>query len=466
MKKSESDIRRASEQASWGYDSSLATRHSSLPLRVVRIIDRLNVGGPTKHVVWLTAGLDAAGFDARLVAGSVPRGEVDMGYFASACGVEPFRIPELSRAISPRDLVVAWKLLRLLFKVKPQIIHTHKAKAGAIGRMAALLYKWATPTALWLRPRDCRIVHTYHGHVFHSYFGPLGTRLIVAVERALARICTDRLIAISEGQRREILERFKIGRPDQFSVIPLGIDFQETCPHAGILRSELKIADDQPLVGAVGRLCEVKNYSMFLESAAKVCAAESGAHFVLIGNGHLRRELESRSQTLGISSRVTFTGFRRDALSLYPDMDVLALTSLNEGTPLSLIEGMYSGVAVAATEVGGVADLMGARRETLDGFSIWENGVTIPRGDAEAFARALQFLIRRPELRREMGRRGREFAVARLSRDRLIRDIQMLYADLTCPATVNVGGQSVPRSPSVRQAPSVRAVAMGQYRER
>lgn len=403
---------------------------SSPPLRVVRIIDRLNIGGPAKHVVWLTAGLDAGEFESVLVAGSVPPGEGDMSYFARAWGVEPCYIPELSRAISPRDILVAWKLLRLFFKVKPQIVHTHKAKAGAVGRMAAILYKWATPSALWLRPRDCRIVHTYHGHVFHSYFGPLGTRLIVAIERALARICTDRLIAISEEQRHEILRRFKVGSPDQFSVIPLGIDFQEIRPQPRLLRSELKTGDDQPLVGAVGRLCEVKNYSMFLEAAARVSFSEPRAHFVIIGDGHLRRDLESQSQALGISANVTFAGFRRDAASLYGGMDVLALTSLNEGTPLSVIEGMYNGVAVAATEVGGVVDLMGERRESVDGFAIWDNGVTAPRGDAEAFARALQFLIRRPELRREMGARGRAFVAARLSRDRLVTDIRNLYADL------------------------------------
>src|SRR5262249_25675444 len=163
---------------------------------------------------------------------------------------------------------------------------------------------------------------------------------------------------------------------------------------------------------------------------------EPGARFVIIGDGHLRGDLEFQSEVLGISARVTFAGFRRDAPSLYPGMDVLALTSLNEGTPLSLIEAMYNGVAIAATEVGGVTDLMGERGESLDGFSIWETGVTAPRADAEAFARALQFLIRRPELRREMGRRGREFAAAGLSRDRLITDIQALYADLTCTATV------------------------------
>jgi glycosyltransferase involved in cell wall biosynthesis len=422
------------------------------PLRVVRIIDRLNIGGPAKHVVWLTAGLDCGEFDTLLVAGSLPRGEGDMAYFAREWGVEPLYIPELSRAISPRDLLVVWKLLRLLFRVKPHIVHTHKAKAGAVGRAAALLYKWATPSALWLRPRQCRIVHTYHGHVFHSYFGRQATRLIVAVERAMARLGTDRLIAISEAQRREILERFKIGRPDQFSVIPLGIDFQEIRPRPGLLRRELRIADDQPLVGAVGRLCEVKNYSMFLKAAAKVSAAEPGAHFVIVGDGHLRPDLESQSHALGVSARVTFAGFRPDAPSLYPGMDVLALTSLNEGTPLSLIEGMYNAVAIAATEVGGVVDLMGDRRGSLDGFAIWENGVTAPPADADAFARALQFLIRRPELRREMGQCGHQFAVARLSRDRLITDIQTLYANLTSPATASTRSQSVPRAPSVHRA--------------
>ena len=137
-------------------------------ISIVRIIDRLNIGGPAKHVVWLTAGLTPDAFDTVLITGTVPEGEGDMSYFARSEGVEPFVLPVMSRELSLRDGLAVLQLLRLLWRIRPDVVHTHKAKAGAVGRVAAWLYKWLTPSALWLRPRPCTIVHTYHGHVLHS----------------------------------------------------------------------------------------------------------------------------------------------------------------------------------------------------------------------------------------------------------------------------------------------------------
>ncbi|HEY8461043.1 MAG TPA: glycosyltransferase family 4 protein [Blastocatellia bacterium] len=397
-------------------------------IRVVRIIDRLNVGGPAKHVTWLTAGLDPERFETTLITGVVPEGEGDMGYFARAAGVEPLLIKEMSRELSPGDVVAAFKILRALFRLKPHIVHTHKAKAGAVGRVAAAVYKWLTPSALRLRPRRLGVIHTYHGHIFHSYYGAAKTRLFVAIERALARFCADRIIAISERQRDEISRAFKVGRDEQFTVIPLGIDFSEIDSRRGRLRKEIGAGAGDVLVGVVGRLCEVKNHAMLIESAAKLKSA--AAFFVIVGDGHLRADLEAKAQAAGLNGRVAFTGFRSDAASLYADFDVAALTSLNEGTPLTLIEAMACGCALAATEVGGVADLMGRRRESLDGFTVWDHGVTAPSRDAEAFASGLKYLIERPELRRQMGERGRAFVLSKLSKERLISDIENLYRDL------------------------------------
>ena len=229
----------------------LSPQHASRipsPIRIVRIIDRLNIGGPTKHVVWLTAGLSAEEFETVLITGTVPEGEGDMGYFARTVGVEPVVIEDMSRELSLRDLAVVAKLLRQLWRLKPQIVHTHKAKAGAVGRLAALLYKWLTPSALWLRPRPCRVVHTYHGHVLHSYFGAVKTRLALAVERLLARVCTDHIITISEQQRGEIAQHFQVGRPEQFRVISLGLDVDEVAASHGRLRQELGVAAEAVLM--------------------------------------------------------------------------------------------------------------------------------------------------------------------------------------------------------------------------
>jgi glycosyltransferase involved in cell wall biosynthesis len=398
-------------------------------LRIVRIIDRLNIGGPAKHVTWLAAGLDQAKFETTLITGTVPEGEGDMSYFARDAGIEPLIIREMSRELSLRDVTVIFKLLRELLRLKPVIIHTHKAKAGAVGRVAALIYKWLTPSALLLRPRRCQVIHTYHGHIFHSYYGATKTRLFIAIERALARFCTDRIITISEQQRNEICEKFRVGKREQFRVIPLGIELEELYPGKGSLREDLPISDGKALVGIVGRLCEVKNHSMLIEAIARLKRESVNVHLVIIGDGHLREQLEIEVKQHDIADSVSFTGFREDAVSLYPDLDVVALTSLNEGTPLTLIEAMSCGCAVASTEVGGVGDLMGTRVEARDGFTIWDHGVTAPRRDVEAFTKALKYLIEHSDLSRRMGERGRAFVWSRLSKDRLINDIENLYGE-------------------------------------
>lgn len=399
----------------------------SEPVRIVRIIDRLNVGGPAKHVTWLTAGLDRQRYETTLVAGTVPAGEDEMTEFIAANGVQPIRIAEMSRALSPRDLLVLYKLVRLLLRVKPAIVHTHKSKAGAVGRASVLLYRWCTWSALRFRPRTCHVVHTYHGHIFHSYYGRLMTGVFLAIERLLARLCTDRIVVLSEQQRREIHERFKVGRPDQYRIVSLGIDFAEI---DAVARAEPARAQPLPNVGIIGRLCEIKNHRMFLDAIAALAREGIDARFSIIGDGHLRADLEEQARELGISDRLHFTGFRHDLASIYSELDIAALTSLNEGTPLTLIEAMGAGAPVISTAVGGVPDLMGARGESHDGVTIWEHGLTVPSGDGEAFARGLAWLISHPVSRREMGARGRAFVRAGFARERLIRDLEGLYSEL------------------------------------
>ncbi len=180
-------------------------------MKIIRIIARLNVGGPSRHVVWLTAGLQSPMCESMLVACVVPPGEDDMSYFAAKNGVVPLIIPQMSREISPKDVLTIWKLYRLFVRECPDIIHTHTAKAGTVGRTAGLLYRWLTLGLLVGRPRRCRLVHTYHGHIFHSYYGALKTRIFLGIEKALARLATDRIITISRQQYREIHEKFDVG---------------------------------------------------------------------------------------------------------------------------------------------------------------------------------------------------------------------------------------------------------------
>jgi glycosyltransferase involved in cell wall biosynthesis len=412
---------------------------SPRPLRVVRIIDRLNVGGPSKHVVWLTGGLDLDAYQTVLIAGTIAPDEGDMAYFARAAGVEPLVIDQMRRAVGPHDLIVVVKLLRHLLRLRPDIVHTHKAKAGAVGRVAVALYRWLTPSALWLRPRPCRVVHTYHGHIFHSYYGRLTTALVVAIERVLARLCTDRIITLSESQRDEITDRFRIAARDKVRVIPLGIDLSELPAGIGRLRADLGVTRDEVLIGTVGRLCEVKNHALLLEATARLVRDGDRVRLVMVGDGHLRSWLEARARALGLGGAVTFLGFRRDALRLYPDLDLVALTSLNEGTPVTLLEAMACGRPVVATAVGGVVDLMGRRHREQDGFTVWDHGVTTPSSDPTVCARALRFLISQPMLRREMGARGQSFVRTHMSTTRLVCDLEKLYRELR-PSEDGPGG--------------------------
>ena len=224
-------------------------------MKIVRVIARLNVGGPAKHVAWLTAGLRDSDWDSVLVAGSVPPGEEDMGYFAADLGVQPIIIPEMSREVSLKDGKSIWKLYRLFRREQPDVVHTHTAKAGTVGRIAGLLYRWLTPATLMGRPRRCAFVHTYHGHIFHGYYGPMKTRVFLNIEKALARLITDKIVVVSEQQRREIHETFGVGRAKQFVIIPLGLDlnsFNGLDQRREMFRAELGINSDEILVGIVG----------------------------------------------------------------------------------------------------------------------------------------------------------------------------------------------------------------------
>jgi glycosyltransferase involved in cell wall biosynthesis len=451
-------------------------------MKIVRIIARLNVGGPARHVVWLAAGMPPE-YETLLVAGTVPPGEDDMNYFAAEHMVAPHIIPEMSREISLKDAVTVWKLYRLYGRVRPDVVHTHTAKAGTVGRISGLLYRWLTPASLIGRPRRCRFVHTYHGHIFHSYYGRLKTRVFLAIERALARLATDRIVVISAQQYREIHEEFGVGRPDQFAVIPLGLDtgiFKNWRERRHPLREELGARAADILVGIVGRLTEVKNHELFLRAAAR-CKETRGlethdgagrVRFILIGDGHLRGALEAQARALGLDDDVSFLGTRSDPENFYPALDIVALTSRNEGTPLTLIEAMANGRALIATAVGGVVDLLGepralsredesaaaesarlkaesvqlkaesarlkdenarvkdesARVQDESGVLVLcERGMRVAPNDERAFAAGLSRLIDDVKLRHDLAERGPRFVAEHYSKERLLADLKKLY---------------------------------------
>ena len=404
-------------------------------MKILRIIARLNVGGPARHVVWLTDAMREGEFETTLIAGTVPEGEEDMSYFAARHGVEPHYIKEMSRELSPKDAISLIKVFRTMLRERPDIVHTHTAKAGTVGRAAAFLYRWFTPGTLIGRPRKVRVVHTFHGHVFHSYYGKSKTRLFILIERALARFATDRIITITKQQFDEINGRVGVGRAEQFEVVPLGIDlaaFEDDGTKRIAFRSELSAADEEFLIGFTGRLTEIKNIPLLLEAARDYLDAPETppSRFVIAGDGHLRGSLERKARELGIGDRVVFLGNREDPDVVYAGLDLVALTSLNEGTPLSLIEAMASGRAVISTAVGGVVDLLGGTSEEHEGFAVCGRGVSVASGNAAGFAKGLIYLAKNERLRFGLAENGRDFVNKIYSKERLIEDIRALYRRL------------------------------------
>lgn len=399
-------------------------------MKIVRIIARLNVGGPARHVVWLTQALQDDEFQSVLLTGSVPEGEEDMSYFATQHEVKPIFIEQMSRELSLKDAISLWKVFRELWREKPDIIHTHTAKAGTIGRLAGFFYRW-------LSFRKVKIVHTYHGHIFHSYYGKLKTKFFLFIEKTLAWLTTDKIIAITKQQFEEIHHQFGVGKEKQFEIITLGIDlkhFESWQEKQNLLQSELKATDDEIIVGLVGRLTEIKNHSFFLE-VIKLYKEQINENlpkirFVIIGDGNLRNNLEKEAEELQIKDLVTFLGNRNDTDVFYAGLDIVALTSLNEGTPLSLIEGMANSKPSISTAVGGVVDLFGKVEREEKGFTICERGISILPNNLEGYLDGLIYLAKDEQLRNRIGKRGQKFVFANYSKETLISNVKTLYRKL------------------------------------
>jgi glycosyltransferase involved in cell wall biosynthesis len=397
------------------------------PVRIVRIIARLNTGGPAMHTILLTRALHGERFTSRLVTGVVGPGEGDMQYYAEQQRVVPLVIPELGRAVSPLDdLRALVKLFKVLRGEQPDVVHTHTAKAGLLGRLATVAYNLLAVLAGVPR---ARIVHTFHGHIFHAYFGPLVSCLLVLAERILA-VFTDRVIAVSERIRDDLVERYRICGARKVVVVALGLDFGWTKgldEAAGWLRVAHGVPPDAVAVGIVGRLTDVKNHALLLDAVRD----RPDVRVFAFGDGELRGVLEDAARRAGIDDRVIFMGWERDPARIYVDIDLVCLTSKNEGTPVALLEAMAAGRPFVATRVGGVPDLMvGEPVEHPAGFTVYANGILIPPGDARALAAALAYMVDRPGLRQAMGLVGQAAVLKRFSAERLAQDVEAIYLQL------------------------------------
>jgi glycosyltransferase involved in cell wall biosynthesis len=377
-------------------------------IRVLRLFSRLNIGGPSVHVILLTAGLREKGYETRLVVGRESPSEGNLLGLAEEKGVRCEQVAALGREIRPfSDVVALWRLYRMIRAFRPMIVHTHTAKAGVLGRVAARMA--GVPA----------IVHTYHGHVLRGYFGPIRSAFFRRLEAALGRL-SDVVVTVSAALRADLVE-MGVASVQKIRVIPLGLDLARFTRPArrGALRGN-GVAPDAPLVGIVGRLVPIKDVGGFLEAAVRIRAARPEARFAVVGDGELRSELEAQARRLGLAEAVTFHGWRTDLESVYADLDVVVNSSLNEGTPVALIEAMAARRPVVATRVGGTPDLIGDD----------ERGRCVPARDPDALAHAVLATLADAD---EAGRRaeaGRGYVLAHHSVERLLDDMDRLYREL------------------------------------
>ena len=404
---------------------NIATRR----IRVLRLFSRLNIGGPAIHVILVTAELDPDRYDSLLVVGREDQRE---GNFLDLAKVKevPLRIiPTFGRRIRPfQDLITFVKLFLLMRRERPDIVHTHTAKAGALGRLAARLA--GVPV----------VVHTFHGSIFSGYFRSFPSLLFQWIERAMA-LGTDAVLAVSRRVAEELEER-GIAPETKIEVVPLGLEldrFEDVSRHRGQLRRELELAPDTPLIGCVGRLVPIKDLGTLLEAMILVSKANPTPVLLVVGDGDERDALEEQASRLGLGAIVRFLGFRSDLENIYAGLDLAVNCSLNEGTPVALIEAMAAGVPVVATGVGGTPDLLEEGRL----------GPLVAPRDPKALADAITKALSLEGRSADQAERARQSVLRRFSLNRLLHDLDQLYLRLLEAKDVRTASrlqESLPRS--------------------
>lgn len=388
--------------------------------KILRIHNRLIIGGPALNVTLLTTYLSPE-FETLLLVGKRDPQEKDAGYLASQLGITPIEITQMRRSILPiNDIWAYYKIKKIIRQYKPDIVHTHASKSGAIGRLAA------SSCGVKL------IVHTFHGHVFHSYFNNVISGLIVRLERFLAKK-TNAIIAISDQQKKELAEIYKIAPADKIFTIPLGFNLEKYAIDQGskrvLFRNKYGFEEDDIIVGIIGRIVPIKNHNMFLEVAANIKRRPGvKVRFAIIGDGESLPMIIKRSAELGLSysyfpdqpktkTDIVVTSWETEIDQVLAGLDIVVLTSYNEGTPVSLIEAQAAFRPVVTTNVGGVEDVI---THKINGFLTEIN-------DVQAFADNVLILIKDKALRTQMGKAGYDTVISRYSKQRLVKDVKNLY---------------------------------------
>ena len=380
--------------------------------KVLRIINRFNLGGPTYNAAYLTKYLSPE-FETLLIGGAKDDTEESSEFILKNLGVDYRIISEMKRPVNLMDDYSAYKKIKKIIReFKPDIVHTHAAKAGALGRWAA--FACDVPV----------IVHTFHGHVFHSYFGKLKSTFYKSIERNLARK-SSAIVAISEIQKHELTSIHKIASSDKVHVIPLGFDlkrFNQNHEEKRInFRTKYNLEEDEIAIGIVGRLVPVKNHVLFLEAIkySKQNSTKKIKAFV-IGGGEEMKNLISLTSRLKLNDSVIFTSWEKEVDKVYPGLDIVCLTSFNEGTPVSLIEAQAASKPIVSTNVGGIENVV------IPDITAFLSDVS----DKETFWKNLLKLINEDTLRNEMGKKGWNHVHEKFGYIRLQSDMKKLYNDL------------------------------------
>ncbi len=390
--------------------------------KVLRIINRFNLGGPTYNAAYLSKYM-SPDFETLLVGGAIDKTEGNAEYIVRSLDLEPRVIPEMRRSLNLYSDIKAYKIIKkIISDFNPDIVHTHASKAGALGRMAA--YKMKVPV----------IVHTFHGHVFDAYFNKLSSAFYINIERYLAEKSTS-IIALSDIQKHDLAVKYKICSEEKIKVIPLGFDlgrFQENIEEKRKkFREEYNIEKNEIVIAIIGRLVPIKNHDFFLNSVKTVCEkTKRELRIFIVGDGESKNDIQRKAIELGLSQTenindsnkhlITFTSWIKEIDKVIAGVDIIALTSFNEGTPVSLIEAQAGNKPIVSTNVGGIENVVIPN----------DTALLSPNNDTVIFVENLLRLIESENLRNEMSAKGWEFVKERFHYTRMIRDMRELYSNL------------------------------------
>ncbi len=402
------------------FEAYLQTYPNAMP-KVLRIINRFNLGGPTYNVAYLSKYISPE-FETLLIGGDKEEGEDSSTFILEELGLKPIIIPELKRELDLKNDKIAYKKIKqIIEEFKPDIVHTHASKAGAIGRLAAISCK--VPV----------IVHTFHGHVFHSYFGKLKTNFYKTVERYLAKR-SSAIIAISELQKKELSETFKIVKPEKIEVVNLGFDLNKFNTDKEkkrlAFRKHYLLDEDEIAIVIIGRLAPIKNHDMFIRVAKQVSdKTTKKVRFFIVGDGETRVKTENLCKELNLNfvdylkeqkkATITFTSWITDVDRVLAGCEIVCLTSFNEGTPVSLIEAQAACKPIVSTDVGGIKDVTSTETTYL----------TLVDED-DKFSKYVFDLVENENLRNQRSAIGWDYVKSKFHYTRLCNDVEKLYAKL------------------------------------